>query len=290
MAGAERGRGRGRRGRRGGGDWISGRPQAIDEMEIVDINQLQVGEPIERPLHPRRIRIWRPHSRPYPEVVIQPPTPLSPALSLSPVLPSRPCPEVMDPPPSSADVAIDETQLSPTLAPSPGLFVECGSKSTSSTPSRTPVHSIRPRQTLQDDDICFHLNYGSEPESDESDDDDVVIPASVPRTFRLMMDTPTDDHPIDLEQPTDNLAGNPTDAVTSAEDTSADSFYQPILEYRLLSRFYKNIRPVMSHLPVEISAAMCDTTTSLSSRFCPVKVAGNAAYVAFARSGYKRIA
>ncbi|CAG4981303.1 unnamed protein product [Parnassius apollo] len=157
-------------------------------MEIVDINQLPVVEPIERPLHLRRMRVWRSHSRPYPEIVVQPPTSLSPALSLSPVLPSRPCPEVMDPPPSSADVAIDESQLSSTLAPSPGL----------------------------------------ETESDESDDDEVVIPASVPRKIRLMMDTPTDDHPIDLERPTDNLAGKPTDVVTSAEDTSTNTaVYQP---------------------------------------------------------------
>ncbi|CAG4944862.1 unnamed protein product, partial [Parnassius apollo] len=171
-------------------------------MEIVDTNILPVGEKIERPLHLRRMRTWRPHSRPYPEVIV-PPAPLSPELSPSPVLPSRPCSEVMDPSPPSADAAIDESQLSPALAPSPDLFVECGGSSISSTPSRKPVHRIRPRQTFQDDDISFHLNYGSEPESNESDDDEGVIPAFVPRKFRLMMDTAeTDDYPINFERPT----------------------------------------------------------------------------------------
>ncbi|CAG4995292.1 unnamed protein product [Parnassius apollo] len=80
------------------------------------------------------------------------------------------------------------------LVPSSAVFAE-REGSAVNTPSTSTGSVVRrrrprPRRILEDDDIILAINCGSEPSSEESENEEMAVPF-VPRTIRSLLETPT---------------------------------------------------------------------------------------------------
>ncbi|XP_022824063.1 uncharacterized protein LOC111354749 [Spodoptera litura] len=124
--------GRGGRGSPGcrGGRGSRARPQGPNRLIIRDITEMPIGEGLETPLHPRRMRVWQP-SRPQTA-----PTPAPTA--------SAPCT------PSGSSTMVSRESQSPVLVmpPSPAMFVECSLSGLSTPSGPSPVLEMPPSPAM----------------------------------------------------------------------------------------------------------------------------------------------
>ncbi|KAJ2938088.1 hypothetical protein O0L34_g19414 [Tuta absoluta] len=180
------------------------RPTAVDQLQLMDINALPRGTPLENPLNPRKRRAWNPlNPSPAPGVVVENPSPAPSVVVENP----SPAPSVVVENPSPAPDAMVEMEVeveveaidvapgpsSPSMPPSPALFVECGGSGASTPRSHNPVRQNL-RRPLRDVDIELQLNYGSE--SDDDSDQDEVPQQQMSRVFQGSLDTPVGEEEV----------------------------------------------------------------------------------------------
>ncbi|KAJ2945361.1 hypothetical protein O0L34_g161 [Tuta absoluta] len=148
----------------------------MNRLQLMDINDLPRGTPLENPLNPRKRRAWNPlNPSPAPGVKMENPSPAPDAMVEMEVEVEF---EVID-------VALGPS--SPTMPPSPANFVECGGSGASTPWSHNPVRQNL-RRPLRDVDSELQLNYGSE--SDDDSDQDEVPQQQMSRVFQGSLDTP----------------------------------------------------------------------------------------------------
>ncbi|CAH0719652.1 unnamed protein product, partial [Brenthis ino] len=121
---------------------------------------------------------------------------------LSPSGATSPPPSVSPPPSPSVAPSSPTSSCS---VPSPGMFVECSPPSASNPLPDSPMQHpsqpprLHPRHRRDKD-----INYGSEDDSDKSDDEDALGFSGIPRVLQSIMETP-----LDLDE---DAAGEPTSA------------------------------------------------------------------------------
>ncbi|KAF9424426.1 hypothetical protein HW555_000565 [Spodoptera exigua] len=115
----------------------------------------------------------------------------------------------------------------PSLSP-PWTFIECDTQSSPSI-SSMPVPLPRSRRSrLRDEKICRAavVNYGSEPSDGESNDEDMVAPL-IPRTFKCLLETPTEDIEGQPSFKVETLPTSTTERPWSVNDFEWSAFPNP---------------------------------------------------------------
>ncbi|XP_037874113.1 piggyBac transposable element-derived protein 4 isoform X2 [Bombyx mori] len=201
---------------------VEQRPSASCAFNLIAIEDLPAGEPIEQALTERSKRSWNPRNYE----------------------------------PDGEDIPV--ILSSPAIPPSPAMYVECGGSGTSTPSSRyniqisvhgsrspSPSHkrvrrSLCPdqehdttnrdsisslRRPLRDSEICYLLHYGSD--DDDSDDEsqndnDEIVPMIIPRAAGILMDTPDDEEiEIDTAAATKPLVTSSAPSIISAPTSPA---------------------------------------------------------------------
>ncbi|KAJ2940828.1 hypothetical protein O0L34_g10079 [Tuta absoluta] len=166
------------------------------------VGALPRGTPIETALHARKRRAWDPdNASPAPGVLL---------LSA----PAESALRVITPPPLGAamEVEVEVESLDESIVMqipvSPTMFIEA---------PRPRPGPVRP---LRDAEIEFAVNYGSESDGSDSEEDETLVPPVLTRVFQGTLDTPIDEGPQVLQKKKSRL--------TNADVYGDDSTNAPI--------------------------------------------------------------